>query len=118
MVQKIYIGVFVLADKYFSMTLDTGCSASGMALHVACQALRDPNNLTHSALVGGTNFFINPEMAMSMTNMGVLSPTGPCKTFDAKADGYARGEGICCIYLKRLSDALRDGDPVRALIRS
>lgn len=101
-----------------SMTIDTGCSASGMALHVACQALRDPNNITHSALVGGTNLFINPEMAMSMTTMNVLSPTGGCKTFDEKADGYARGEGINCIYLKRLSDALRDGDPVRAVIRS
>lgn len=102
------------------MTLDTGCSASGMALHVAIQSLLDPSlqNRTHSCLVGGTNLFINPEMAMSMTTMGVLSPTGPCKTFDAKADGYARGEGINCLYLKRLSDALRDGDPVRALIRA
>ena len=100
------------------MTLDTGCSASGMALHTAVQALLDPTCPTHSAVVGGTNLFINPEMALSMTSMGVLSPTGPCKTFDAKADGYARGEGINVLYLKRLSDALRDGDPVRALIRA
>lgn len=99
------------------MTLDTGCSASGMALHTAIQALLDPAGKTHSAIVGGTNLFINPEMAMSMSSMGVLSPTGPCKTFDEKADGYARGEGVNVIYLKRLSDALRDRDPIRALIR-
>jgi len=46
---------------------------------------------------------------MSMCTMGVLSPTGPCKTFDAKADSYARGEGINCLYLKRLSDAMHSG---------
>lgn len=100
------------------MTIDTGCSSSGMALHLACQALRDPDTIAHSALVGGTNLFINPELAISMSITNVLSSTSGCKTFDEKADGYARGEGINCIYLKRLSDALRDGDPVRAVIRS
>ena len=57
-------------------------------------------------------------MTIAMTEQGVLSPTGSCKTFDAKADGYARGEAINAIYIKELSDALRDGDPIRGVIRS
>lgn len=100
------------------MTIDTGCSASAMALHVACQALRDKDAQVHSALVGATNLFITPEIPIYMANMGVLSSTGGSKPFDARADGYGRGEGIDCIFLKRLSDALRDRDPIRALIRS
>lgn len=57
-------------------------------------------------------------MTIAMTEQGVLSPTGSCKTFDARADGYARGEAINAIYIKKLSDAIRDGDPVRAVIRA
>lgn len=59
---------------------------------------------------------INPEMPISMTKLGILSPTGSCATFDERADGYARADGINCVYLKRLSDALRDRDPIRAVI--
>ena len=100
------------------MTIDTGCSASAMALHIACQALKTPSSRTNSALVGGTNLMINPEMPISMTKLGILSPTGSCATFDERANGYSRADGINCIYLKRLSDALRDGDPIRAIIRA
>lgn len=57
-------------------------------------------------------------MTIAMTEQGVLSPTGSCKSFDANADGYARGEAINAVYIKKLSDALRDGDPVRAVIRA
>ena len=57
-------------------------------------------------------------MTIAMTEQGVLSPDGMCKTFDAKADGYARAEAINAIYVKPLSDAMRDGDPIRAVIRS
>ncbi|KAL9097197.1 MAG: hypothetical protein Q9165_000624 [Trypethelium subeluteriae] len=57
-------------------------------------------------------------MTIGMTEQGVLSPTGSCKSFDAKADGYARGEAVNAVYIKRLSDALEDGDPIRAVIRS
>jgi acyl transferase domain-containing protein len=57
-------------------------------------------------------------MTAAMSQQGVLSPTGSCKTFDAFADGYARGEAINAIYIKKLSDAMRDGDPIRAVIRS
>lgn len=53
-----------------------------------------------------------------MQEQGVLSPSGCCKTFDAEADGYARGEGVSAIYVKKLSDAIRDGDPIRSVVRS
>lgn len=59
-----------------------------------------------------------PGMTIAMTEQGVLSPDGTCKTFDAAANGYARGEAINAIYIKKLSDAIRDGDPVRAVIRA
>ena len=61
---------------------------------------------------------ITPELFIGMGARGVMSTTGPSKTFDERADGYGRAEAINCVYLKRLSDALRDGDPIRALIRS
>ncbi|KAL8877669.1 MAG: hypothetical protein Q9198_004355 [Flavoplaca austrocitrina] len=57
-------------------------------------------------------------MTIAMTEQGVLSPTGSCKSFDANADGYARGEAINAVYIKKLSDAVRDGDPIRAVIRA
>jgi len=61
---------------------------------------------------------INPEMPISMTKLGILSSTGGCTTFDERANGYSRADGINCLYLKRLSDALRDLDPIRAVIRA
>lgn len=54
---------------------------------------------------------------MLLAKAGVLSPTSQCHTFDESADGYGRGEGVGALYIKRLSDAIRDGDPVRAVIR-
>jgi acyl transferase domain-containing protein len=57
-------------------------------------------------------------MTIAMTEQGVLSPDGRCKTFDAAADGYARGEAINAVYIKKLSDAIRDRDPIRAVIRA
>ncbi|KAJ0414376.1 hypothetical protein BJY00DRAFT_321073 [Aspergillus carlsbadensis] len=98
------------------MTIQTGCSATMVGLHEACQALK----LHHcsAALVAGTNLICTPTMTESLAAAGVLSPTGNCRTFDADADGYARGEAVNAIYLKRLGDALRDGDAIRAVIRS
>ena len=61
---------------------------------------------------------MTPRMTIADTDQGVISPTGSCKSFDADADGYARGEAVSAIYVKKLSDAIRDGDPVRAVIRS
>ncbi|KAL9069203.1 MAG: hypothetical protein Q9157_006247 [Trypethelium eluteriae] len=115
---------FVLANRVSyeynlggpSVTVRTACSSSLVGLHEACQAILHGD--CESAIVAGTNLIITPTMTIGMTEQGVLSPTGSCKSFDAKADGYARGEGINAVYIKRLSDALRDGDPIRAVIRS
>jgi acyl transferase domain-containing protein/NADPH:quinone reductase-like Zn-dependent oxidoreductase/SAM-dependent methyltransferase len=85
-------------------------------LHEACQALQ--HGICSSAIVGGTNIIITPRMTVAMTEWGVLSPSGSCKSFDANADGYARGEAVSALYIKKLSDAVRDGDPIRAVIRS
>jgi acyl transferase domain-containing protein len=98
------------------MTIRTGCSSALVGLHEACQALY--NGDCSSAIIAGTNLILTPTMTIAMTEQGVLSPTGSCKTFDAAADGYARGEAINAIYIKRLDDAIRDGDPIRAVIRS
>jgi acyl transferase domain-containing protein len=98
------------------MTIRTGCSSALVGLHEACQALY--NGDCSSAIIAGTNLIITPTMTIAMTEQGVLSPTGSCKTFDAAADGYARGEAINAIYIKRLDDAIQDGDPIRAVIRS
>ena len=98
------------------MTIRTACSSSLTGLHEACQALY--NGDCKSAIVGGTNIIITPRMTIAMTEQGVISPTGSCKSFDANADGYARGEAVSALYIKKLSDAIRDGDTVRAVIRS
>ncbi|KFZ23643.1 hypothetical protein V502_01879 [Pseudogymnoascus sp. VKM F-4520 (FW-2644)] len=99
-----------------SMTLKTGCSSSLIAFHQGCEAIQSGS--CNSAIVAGTNLIMAPSMTIAMTEQGVLSPDGTCKTFDATADGYARGEAINAIYIKKLSDAIRDGDPVRAVIRA
>lgn len=98
------------------MTIQTGCSASLVGLHEACQGLR--TGQCSSAVVAGTNLILTPTMTSVMNQNGVLSPSGQCQTFDANADGYGRGEAINAVYIKRLSDALKDGDSVRAVIRS
>ncbi|KAI9784711.1 MAG: hypothetical protein M1835_003514 [Candelina submexicana] len=99
-----------------SITIRTACSSSLIGLHEACQAIY--RGECDSALVAGTNLIITPTMTIAMTEQGVLSPTGSGKSFDANADGYARGEAINAVYIKKLSDVLRDGDPVRAVIRA
>lgn len=98
------------------MTVKTGCSSSLICLHLACEAIRSGD--CSSAIVGGTGIITSPTMALALTDQGVLSSSGKCKSFDASADGYGRGEAINAIYIKKLSDALRDGDTVRAVIRS
>jgi acyl transferase domain-containing protein len=82
---------------------------------MACEALN--NGDCESAIVCGTNLLMSPTMTIAMSEQGVLSPTGSSKSFDAAADGYARGEAINALYIKRLKDARRDGDPIRAVIR-
>ncbi|KAL3457754.1 ketoacyl-synt-domain-containing protein [Aspergillus heterothallicus] len=99
-----------------SMTLATGCSSSLVGLHEACRAILAGD--CPSAIVAGTNLILSPTMTTTMSDNMVLSPSGVCRTFDAEADGYGRAEGVNALYVKRLSDAIRDNDPIRAIIRS
>lgn len=97
-----------------SMAIDTACSSSLSAVHLACQSLR--NGECEMALAGGVNLILSPAHSISFTKAGVLAPDGRCKTFDAQANGYVRGEGGGLVVLKPLSLALADGDPIHALI--
>lgn len=98
------------------MVIKTGCSASLVALHKACRALNSGD--CSGAIVAGTSLIMGPATTAAMTQEGILSPEGSCKTFDAAADGFARAEAINAIYVKKLGDALRDGNPIRAIIRN
>ncbi|KIA75975.1 hypothetical protein HK57_00218 [Aspergillus ustus] len=98
-----------------STPVDTGCSGSLTALHLAVQSLR--NGDASSAVVGGACVCLSPDMFSSMNALGVLGPDGKCFSFDHRAQGYGRGEGVATIILKRLDDALAAGDPIRAVIR-
>ena len=98
-----------------ALAIDTACSSSLVALHVACQSLR--NGEVRLALAGGVNVMCSPETTIALTKAHMLAPDGRCKTFDAAADGFSRGEGCGVVVLKRLADALADGDRVLALVR-
>ncbi|WP_408891361.1 type I polyketide synthase [Myxococcus faecalis] len=98
-----------------SMAVDTACSSSLVAMHLAIQSLRLGE--CPVALAGGVNLILSPEVSVYLASSGALSPEGRCKTFDASADGYARGEGCGVLVLKRLSDAIADGNEVLAVIR-
>jgi 3-oxoacyl-(acyl-carrier-protein) synthase/thioesterase domain-containing protein len=106
---------FVLGLQGPSVSVDTACSSSLVAVHLACQSLR--NRECDLALAGGTHRIILPYGSIGLSQAGLLAPDSRCKTFDAKADGYARGEGCGMVLLKRLSDAIADGDNIAALIR-
>jgi len=98
-----------------SMTLDTACSSSLVAVHLACQSLRQRES--DLALAAGVNLVTSPVSLMAYSRMGLLAPDGLCKTFDSLADGFVGGEGCGVVVLKRLSDAVADGDSIRAVIR-
>ncbi|RYO87212.1 hypothetical protein DL762_004340 [Monosporascus cannonballus] len=98
-----------------SLTLDTACSSSLYALHLACQALKLGE--AEQALVAGVNLILYPNCMEQFSGIHMLSPEGISHSFDDRANGYGRGEGIGCLIVKRLSDALRDGDTIRAVIR-
>ncbi|GFG26862.1 lovastatin nonaketide synthase [Aspergillus udagawae] len=99
-----------------SLVVDTACSSSLVALHQAVTALRQGECST--AVVAGTNLLLHPNVFVSASKLQMLSPTGRGRMWDAKADGYARGEGIASIVLKRLSDAVADNDPIECVIRA
>ncbi|MFF2085072.1 type I polyketide synthase [Nocardia sp. NPDC058176] len=98
-----------------ALTVDTACSSSLVAIHLACQAL-DNGDCT-VALAGGVNVMLQPETFVMMCKGGFLATDGRCKSFDAAGDGYGRGEGAGMIVLKRLDDAVRDGDRVYAVLK-
>lgn len=98
-----------------SHVVDTACSSSLYALHSACLGL-DAHDCD-AAVVAAANLIQSPELQMIAVKAGILSPDSMSHTFDESANGYGRAEGASAVYLKRLSDALRDGDPIRSIIR-
>ncbi|KAK4067253.1 uncharacterized protein Triagg1_7696 [Trichoderma aggressivum f. europaeum] len=97
------------------MTIDTACSSSLVAVHQAVQTLRA--GTSRVAIAAGTNLLLCPLGYISESLLGMLSPDGRCQMWDEKANGYARGEGVACLMLKKLSDAIADGDQIDCVIR-
>src|SRR5215510_5354790 len=106
---------YVLGLQGPNLTVDTACSSSLVAVHLACQSLRARESVV--ALAGGVNLILAPQPTIYFCKLRALSADGRCKTFDASADGYVRGEGCGVVVLKRLSAALASGDNVLAVIR-
>lgn len=98
-----------------SVSVDTACSSSLVAVHMASQSLRSGD--CDLAIAAGVNLLLSPAIFRSFDGAEALSPTGACKSFDADADGFVRGEGCGAVILKRVSDAVRDGDRVLAVLR-
>ncbi|KGO64075.1 Acyl transferase/acyl hydrolase/lysophospholipase [Penicillium italicum] len=98
-----------------SLVVDTACSASMYALHLAVLAIRSGD--CEAAIVAGANVILGPDNQILTTKLGAASPTSRCHTFDISADGYSRAEGFGAIYLKKLSNAVSQGDPIRAVVR-
>jgi len=106
---------YVMGLQGPSIAVDTACSSSLVTIHMACQSLR--SHESNLALAGGVNLILSPLTTIGMAKLRALAADGRCKTFDANADGYGRGEGAGMVVLKRLSDALADGDRVWAVVR-
>lgn len=98
-----------------SLAIDTACSSSLVAVYQACQSLAQGD--CSVALAGGVNVILSPALAINFSKAGAMAPDGRCKAFDARADGYVRGEGAGVVVLKPLSKALADGDRIYATIR-
>ncbi|KAL8726146.1 MAG: hypothetical protein Q9166_006903 [cf. Caloplaca sp. 2 TL-2023] len=100
-----------------SITLDTACSSSLNALHLACSSVRSCES--SMGIVAGCNLMLNPDtIMMSLSNLNFLSPESKCYSFDHRANGYSRGEGFGVVVIKLLSEALRDSNTIRAVIRA
>lgn len=97
------------------LATDTACSSSLVALHQACQSL--VSGESDLALAGGVSVFTTPEYHLLASSLGMLSPTGKCRSFDDNGDGFVIGEGVGVVVLKPLARALADGDPIRAVIK-
>ncbi len=98
-----------------ALTIDSSCSSGLLAVHLACRSLQDGES--DYALAGGCQVLLEPDVSASASAQGMLSPTGRCHAFDAAADGFVRSDGCAVVLLKRLPDAIRDGDRVLAVIR-
>ena len=98
-----------------AMTVDTACSSGLATVHLACRSLHEGES--DLALAGGASLALDPRKSVSGSALGTLSPTGRCHAFDVAADGFVGGEGCVVVLLKRLSDALRDGDRILAVVR-
>jgi acyl transferase domain-containing protein len=98
-----------------SLTLDTACSSSLVGVHLACQSLHSGES--RMTVVGGSNLMLSPDLNMWLSNLHMLAPDGLSKAFDDRADGYGRGEGVAAIILKPLTEAIRDRNTIRAVIR-
>ncbi|KAE8373904.1 hypothetical protein BDV26DRAFT_300722 [Aspergillus bertholletiae] len=96
------------------MVIDTACSASTVAIDLACRAILSGD--CSAALAGGTNFYSTPMFFQNLAAGSFLSPTGQCKPFDVQADGYCRGEAVGAVFLKKLSNAIADGDQILGVI--
>ncbi len=106
---------YLLGLRGPAIAMDSACSSSLVTIHLACQSLRMRES--DLALAGGVSLILRPETQIAMAKWGMLSPRGRCHTFDAGADGFVRGEGAGIVVLKRLTDAIRDGDRVVAVVR-
>ena len=98
-----------------SMTLDTACSSSMYALHITCCAIQSGE--CTAAIIGGSNLLLTQECQTFSSALGPLSKTSRCHTFDIAADGYTRADGIGALYIKSLKQAVKDNDPIRAIIK-
>ena len=98
-----------------SLSVDTACSSSLVSTHLACQSLK--NKESDIAIAGGIGLILSPETSISFSQAQMLAPNGRCRTFDADAEGYARGEGCGIIVLKRLSDAQKNNDNILGVIK-
>lgn len=99
-----------------AMSFDTACSSSLTALNAAVQAFKD--NQCDMAIVGGVNLMLSPNIFVSLSQMEALAPDGRCKAFDSSANGFGRGEGCGVIILKRLKNAVADGNYIEAVVKS
>ncbi|KAK4868058.1 hypothetical protein LT330_007256 [Penicillium expansum] len=118
------VGRSIMANRlsYFlnvkgpSITIDTACSGSLVGLDLACRSVQsDEANI---AIVATSNLYLNPDHVMDAGSVGrAHSPSALCHTFDADADGYVKAEAVSCVIVKRLSDAIRDRDPIRAIVK-
>src|SRR5688572_4254983 len=105
---------YILGLQGPAISVDTACSSSLTAVHLACQSLLTGDSTM--AIAGGVNAIITPDNGIAFSKSRMVAADGLCKTFDAAADGFGRGEGCAAIVLKRLSDAIADGDRVIAVI--